>query len=329
VATGQVKSTIVSYLGELFQSGRRPNMLLRLLGGLQGQVIEVKAKEFPVGVFWDLRAPAQPAILEGANAPTAQHRTLSQATNVVQIFHESVDATYLAQSDQTVSGVVPIPQHSGARGQLQNPRDVSFQVMAALDTIAQDANYSFLRGAYTNPADPSGTALKTRGLLTSIATNVVDQSAEAAPNAATYRGWVELLVRTVIQTNGYNPDDTWTLMADTTEFNNLQAAYESLASNRVPESREVAGMKIRQLYTRFGILNLVLEPDMPADTVGLFNLGVAGVVGLPVPNKGVLFEEALNKTGSSDKTQIYGQLGCAHGPEFCHGKLLVPAASSL
>jgi hypothetical protein len=239
-----------------------------------------------------------------------------------------VDLTYLAQSNKAVSGVVPIPQ-AAAQGSFQNPRDEAWQVMKALETIQQDANYSFLRGAYQNPADPSATALRTRGILTSITTNVVDQSASGAPTAATYRGWVQSLVKTVIQTNGYNPDDSWTLMCDTDEYNNVQAAFEDVYGNRTPESRDVAGMKIRQLHTRFGILNLVLEPDMPSDTVALFNLGVAGVVGLPVPNKGILFEEALNRTGSSDKTQLYGQMGIAHGPEYCHGKLLVPAASSL
>lgn len=329
MATGQVTvAAAVPYLGELFQSSKRPNTLLRMLGGIQGGVIESTSKEFPIGVFWDLRAPAQPANLEGAAAPAAQHRALTQATNVVQIFHEKVSASYLSQSDKAVSGVVPIPQ-GGAQGQMQNPRDPAFQVMAALATIAQDANYSFLRGIYQNPADPAGSALKTRGILTAITTNVVDKSGESAPDAATYRGWIQLLVQTVITTNGYNPDDTWTLMAGTVEFNNVQAAFEALASNRTPESREIAGMKVRQLYTRFGVLNLALEPDMPDDTVGLFNMGAAGIVGLPVPGKGILFEEPLYKQGSSDETQIYGQLGIAHGPEYFHGKLVVPAGTSL
>lgn len=328
MATGQVTSTVVSYLGELFQQSKRPNTFLRMIGGIQGQVIETQAKTFPTGVFWDLRAPSQPAVLEGAAAPTAQHRTVSQAVNVVQIFHEKVSLSYLGQSDKSLSGVVPIPQ-AAAQGTPQNPRDPAFQVMAALATIAQDMNYSFLRGAYVNPADPASTAMKTRGALTAVTTNVVDKSAEAAPDAATYRGWIQLLVKTVIQSNGYNPDATWTLMCDTDEYNNVQAAFEGLAMNRTPETRDIAGMKIRQIYTRFGILNLALDPDMPADTVALFNLGVVGPVGLPVPNKGILFEEPLYKQGSSDETQIYGQLGVAHGPEWAHGKLLVPSATSL
>jgi hypothetical protein len=325
MASGQVTiNAAVPYLGELFQTSKRPNTHLKMLGGIQGGLIEASAREFPTGVFFDLRTPAQPAILEGAAAPTAQHRAFTQSTNVIQIFHEAVDLSYLAQSDRSVSGIVPIPQ-AAAHGRMQNPRDASFQVMAALETIAQDANYSFLRGTYANPANPSSTALKTRGLHTAIATNQVDKSGEATPTAATYKSWVELLVKTVIQTNGYNPDDTWTLLCGVNEFNNVQAAYES--TYQVPQDRTVGGLKLRQIFTRFGIINLALEPDMPDVYVDLINYGVCGIVGLPVPNKGILFEEELLRTGSSDKTQIYGQMGMAHGPEYCHGWLKLPAVT--
>ncbi len=321
--TAQVTvAAAVPYLGELFQQSKRPNTLLRLLGGIQGGVIETSAKEFPIGVFFDLRAPSQPANLEGAAAPAAKYRSLTQTTNVVQIFQEKVSLSYLAQSDKAISGVVPIPQ-AQQQGTVQNPRSETFQVMAALATIAQDANYSFINGAYANPADPAATALKTRGIITAITTNVVDHSGAGAPSADTYRSYIEELVRTVIQTNGYNVDDTWTLLCGVNEHNNVQAAYTAMASYRQPLDRVVAGVQLRQIATRMGTLNLALDPDMPNNQVALLNLGVAGVVGLPVPGKGVLFEEPLYKQGSSDETQIYGQLGLAHGPEYCHGLLKV------
>lgn len=327
MATGQVTvAAAVPYLGELFQQNKRPNALLRLLGGIHGGVIQTKAKEFPIGVFWDLRAPAQPANLEGAAAPAAQYRSLTQTTNVVQIFHEKISLSYLAQSDKSVSGIVPIPQ-AEAQGSVQNPRDEAFQVMAALATIAQDANYSFLNGAYVNPADPSGTALKTRGLITAITTNVVDHSGDGAPSADTYRGYIEELVRTAIDNNGYMVDETWALFCDVTQFNNVQAAYSAMSSYRQPLDRNVAGVALRQIATRMGMLNLVLEPDMPANRVALVNLGVAGIVGLEVPGKGILFEEPLYKQGSSDETQLYGQLGVDHGPEYAHGLLKVAAVT--
>jgi hypothetical protein len=319
MSTGQVTiNNAVNYLGELFHSGKRPNTLLKLLGGIQGGIIETSAKEFPIGVFFDLRSPSQPAILEGAAAPAAQYRALTQTTNVVQIFHEKVSLSYLSQSDKAVSGVVPIPQ-ANAQGMVQNPRSEAFQVMASLGTIAQDLNYSLLRGTYVNPADPASTALKTRGIITAISTNLIDHSGGSVTTAAAYKAEIEAAMAALIATTGYNPDDTWTIMADTVQFGNIQAAYASATTP--PYDREVAGLKLRQIYTRYGILNLALEPDMAADEFAILNLGVAGIVGLPVPGKGILFEEPLYKQGSSDETQLYGQLGIAHGPEFMHARV--------
>ncbi len=328
---GPVKSNFAAYLGQLFQTTRRPNTILRLLGGIQGGIQTCTGIEFPIGVFYDLRTPAQPAVLEGAAAPTAQHRVLTQATNVVQIFHEAVTATYLGMSDGTMSGPVSIPI-GGVQGNPVDPRDPAWQVMAALETIAQDLNFSLLRGTYAKPADPASTALKTRGILTAITTCVLDKSAVAVSGTdprAQIRGFVNELMLLIIAQSGFNPDANWTLVADATTYGNIIGAYEGLDSNRTELSREVAGMKIRQIYTRYGILNLALEPDMPANTAMISNLTVAGIVGLEVPSKGILFEEALAKDGSSDKSQIYGQLGCDHGPEWCHGKLVLNAGFSI
>lgn len=331
MATGQVKQNVAAYLGQLFQTTRRPNTILRLLGGIQGGIQTCTGIEFPIGVFFDLRTPAQPANLEGAAAPTSQYRTLTQSTNVVQIFHEAVNASYLGMSDGTMSGPVAIPI-GGVQGNPIDPRDPAWQVMAALETVAQDLNYSLLRGTYAKPADPSATALKTRGILTAITTNINDQSATVISGTdprAQIRGFVNATMLLIIAQSGFNPDGNWTLVADATTYGNIIGAYEGLTSNQTEFSREVAGMKIRQVYTRYGILNLALEPDMPANTAMISNLTVAGIVGLEVPGKGILFEEALAKTGSSDQSQIYGQLGCDHGPEWCHGKLILPAGYNI
>lgn len=323
MAAGQVTATgAVSYLGELFLTNRRPNNLLKLLGGIQGGLIQTSSRTFPTGVFYDLDAPSQPAILEGAVAPAAAHRTLTQSTNVIQIFQEKVDVSYLASSENALSGVVPIPQ-AAAQGSVINPRDETTQIRWALEKIAQDANYSFLRGVYASPADPAAAALKTRGLYTAITTNVVDHSGAGAPDAATMKTYVEELVRTIIASNGYSIDETWTLFADAIIFNNVCAAYEG--STTAPSSRTVAGYQLRTIATRLGTLNLVLEPDMPADCLMIANLGVCGIVGLPVPGKGIIFEEALAKTGSNNATQIYAQMGIDHGPEWCHGSLRLAA----
>ena len=329
MATGNVSTAnVVIYLGELFQTSKRPNALLRLLGGLQGGVSESAAKEFPIGAFWNLPAPAQPANLEGANAPSPTYRPFTQSTNVVQIFQEAIQVTYLAQSDKTVAGVVPIPT-AAAQGGVNNPRSTEAQVMMTLEKIAQDANYSFLNGVYQNPADAASTALKTRGIHTAIVTNTLDKSGDSGVTTTMYRGYVNALMALIIAQNGYNVDNTWTLLAGTTEFSNICAAFEAQGTIYLQPESELAGVKIRKILTRFGTVNLVLEPDMPSQYFDILNLGVAGVVGLPVPNKGILFEEPLFKQGSSDQTMIYGQLGVDHGPEWAHGSCKVASGIAL
>lgn len=332
-----VNSTVVSYLGELFQSGKRPNTLLKLIGFFSGQVMETKAKVFPIGVFYNLRAPSQPSVLEGANAPAAQSRTVTQTTNNIQIHQETVSLTYLAQSDDTISGVVPIPQGK-AQGSVVNPRSEAWQVQTALDTVAQDLNYSCLNGTGANPADPTATALQTRGLLTAIVTNANDHSADAVGTGATgtatdpalqYRRYVEEAVRQTVITSGYNPDETYVIMAGTTEYNNVCAAYEAKGTIYLQPESEVAGIKIRKILTRYGTLLMALDPDVPAQYFTILNLGMVGIVGMPVPGKGILFEEPLAKVGSSDQSQIYGQLGLDHAPEFLHAKTKVPSGFSL
>lgn len=330
-------ATAVPYLGELFLTQKRTNAILKLAGHFAGRTIgepfaykETTSKEFPIGAFYSLPAPSQPARLENAAAPTPQYRALTQATNVIQIFTEAVQSSYLAQSDKAVSGVVPIPQGE-ANGPLQNPRSMEFQVMTTLEKMAQDMNYSFLRGAYNNPADPTAAALGTRGVITAIVTNIVDQSAVVA-NTVTptiYRAWINQLLLAMITVNGYAIDEDYVLFCGAIEYSNICAAYEAQGTIYITAEAMVAGVKIRTIVTRFGRLTLVMEPDVPANQIAIVKMDEVGIVALPVPNKGILFEEPLAKGGASDQTQIYGQLGIDHGPEYLHGLLKVPAGVNL
>ena len=60
---------------------------------------------------------------------------------------------------------------------------------------------------------------------------------------------------------------------------------------------------------------------MPADSILIADVAHIAPVFQAVPNKGILFEEELAKTDASDKIQIYGQIGLAHGPSFLHGSI--------
>jgi len=329
MAFNGVTVTTVDYLGDLFLTKRRPNAFLKLSGGLQGGVRRTTSREFPIGTFYNLPAPSQPARLEGAQPPAPNSTAITQMTNVVQIFQEAVSLTYLAMSEHAVSGVVPIPQGE-MNGPLQNPRSQEFQVQRTLEKIAQDANYSFLNGQYINPQDPSSTALGTRGILTAIATNLIDESAQAATtDPKVYRGWVNTLLASMIQYNGYQIDEQFVLLCGETEYSNIANAWAQQGTIYVQPEATVVGVKVRKVMTTFGTLLLALDPDVPAQQVCAANMDGVGVVGLEIPQKGYLFEEPLYKQGSSEQTQIYGQLGIDHGPEYLHGLLKVPAGCAI
>ena len=327
--------TTAGYLGILFQQIKRPNSVLKLAGHFAGASVgeafaykEATSREFPIGTFYSLTAPSQPAILEGANAPAAVTQSLTQATNVIQLFHETISVSYLAESDKTISGVVPIPTGE-VNGPVQNPRSMEFQIMARLQKIAQDANYSFLNGVYSNPGTPATTALGTRGILTSVTTNVNDVSGGSALTAATYRAAIDALLSQMVTKNGYALDETFVMMVGPAEFLNIAHAYTALGTIFMQPDIAVGGIKLRQVRTTFGTILLTMEPDMPLNTVLIAKMDEVGIVGLNVPGKGVIFEEALYKQGSADQTQVYGQMGIDHGPEYYHGKLLVPSSTSI
>ena len=60
---------------------------------------------------------------------------------------------------------------------------------------------------------------------------------------------------------------------------------------------------------------------MPTDTVLIAEMSTCAPVFCPVPGKGLLFYEALSKTGAAEKGQLYGQIGLDYGPEEYHGKI--------
>ena len=114
----------------------------------------------------DLRAPVQPAILEGADAPTMVGRVRANVTNVCQIHQSTVGVSY--------TKLAAYGQKSGTNNDAANPirSELDWQVKQELTAMVRDVNYSAINGVYQKPSDNS-TARKTRGLLAAITTNVL------------------------------------------------------------------------------------------------------------------------------------------------------------
>jgi len=86
-------------------------------------------------------------------------------------------------------------------------------------------------------------------------------------------------------------------------------------------SRSVGGVSVTAVQTDFGSLNLALDRFLPKDTMIIVSMEQITPVFLNIPGKGFLFKEPLAKVGSSERDQIYGEVGLEYGPELAHGKL--------
>lgn len=310
-------SNAPNYLGVLYQFGRRSQTLLRTIGGVttneQGDLVTIGAGwrsaanyEFSTNVDYEIAAPGQPERLEGANAPAPDTVAPSQDRNVVQLFHEAIDVSYLKESTGgRFEGV-----QTANETPINSARD--FQVNAKLTKIAQDTNYSFLRGVYNNPANPAAAALRTRGALGAVTTNVL--ATGGALSTAHYTD----LYREMIDNAGVQPEALVALM-NTEQLGRTSALFEG---NFQETSRTAGGLTVRTVFTAFGTLQLALELDMPQDEILFVNTDVIQGVYLNVPGKpSGLFYEELARTGSAERGQLYGQMGFDHGPEWAHGKM--------
>lgn len=160
-----------NYTGILYQLTPQDTPFFSAVGGLTGGGQSTDT-EFEWQTF-DLRAAAQPAVLEGQDAPTEQERVRAQVKNVTQIFQETIGISYTKQA--------AVGRKGGLANEAVNPvrNELDWQTEQMLKQMARDVNYSFINGAYQLPVDNT-TARKTRGLLAAITSNVFDVSAGAS-----------------------------------------------------------------------------------------------------------------------------------------------------
>jgi hypothetical protein len=192
-----------NYSGILYQLTPADTPFFSALGGLSGGG-QTTDTEFEWEAF-DLRAAAQPAVLEGQDAPTEQERVRSQIKNVTQIFQETVGVSYSKQA--------AVGRKSGLPNEAINPvrTELDWQVEQMLKQMVRDVNYSFINGAYQLPTDNT-TARKTRGLLAAITTTAFDSS-----NGATKSGSAATTDIITLATHGQN-------IGDQIVFTNIGAA---------------------------------------------------------------------------------------------------------
>lgn len=299
-----------NYAGELFTADATQTPFLSMIGGLTGGK-QTENYEFPTSVLYDFPEPSQPAISEQASvtAPAASEIARSQEKNVVQIFQETVELTYVKESNRgRMSGL-------NTAGQQANPQDEwAWQIQQKLIKIARDIEYTFLQGQY-QLSTAANEANKTRGMLELITANAITN---ASPTALT-KTMIDALMKEMADNGAYFSN--MVIFCNSGLKQQLTGIYGNVHGFRLPDTRNVGGLNIQEIETDFAKVGIVWDRFMPQDQLLIADMAYIAPVFQPVPGKGNFFEEALAKTGASDKSQIYGQIGLAHGPEFLHGKI--------
>ena len=309
-----------NYAGELFTASYTDTPFLSMIGGLTGGKL-TNNFEFTTGVLYDYPDASQPAISEQASltAPQATAIARRQEKNVTQIFHEVIDLSYVKQSNMgRLQGL-------NTAGQTANPaNEKAWQIQKRLVKIARDVEYTFLNGTYAE-ATKADEANKTRGMIElckSAAGTNIDASGAALSDTL-----LKTLTRKMAD-NGAEFANT-VLFANSYQKQMITEAFQKQLGFGLPASRNVGGLAIHEFETDFCKLGVVWNRFMPADTILVADVAHIAPVFQVVPDKGVLFEEPLAKTGASDKIQIFGQIGLDHAPAFLHGCIYGLATESV
>jgi hypothetical protein len=154
----------------------------------------------------------------------------------------------------------------------------------------------------------------------------VAQAANGANKYVTVDG-INAFVQQIFDNGGLAQGGTRTLFVPSIQKTAITKAYAlSYGKNYdaalgSPTGHTVGGVAVDRIMTDFGELNIVVERALPKDAIVAVSMEQVDPVFLSIPGKGVLFEEELAKTGATDKTQIYGEIGLKWGNERSHGVL--------
>lgn len=308
-----------NYAGELFTADPTQTPFLSMIGGLTGGK-QTDNFEFPTAVMYDFPEAGQPSISEqaSATAPAASHIARQQEKNVVQIHQEVIDLTYAKQSNSgRMSGL-------NTAGQNPNPADEkAWQIQQKLIKIARDVEYSFLNGTY-QVATAADVPNKTRGML-ELCTSDAGTSIAAA-GAELNKDMLDNLFREMAENGAYF--GKMVLFCGAYQKQMITKLYAKQFNANMQTVQNVGGMNITEIETDFFKMGICWNRFMPKDAILIADMNHIAPVFQAVPGKGVLFEEELAKVGASDKIQIYGQIGLAHGPAFLHGAITGLATSA-
>lgn len=129
------------------------------------------------------------------------------------------------------------------------------------------------------------------------------------------------LLQIAYDNGGISEQQTATIVVNSSQRRALTKAFASAYGQYHETSRTVGGVAVDTIITDFGTLSVMMDRHVPQDTIIVASLEQLMPVFLNIPEKGVFFEEALARTGASDQSQLYGEVGLKYGNERAHAVL--------
>ena len=308
-------SNTPNFLGMLFNSNINKTQFLTLIGGVDGTNAEITTNpEFPISVKYAMSDGKQPAITEeaavGAGNPT--YFGLSQDVNVIQIFQEDVTVSRLRErANGRLSGV-------NTAGEMpEETSEEALQILLHLEKMKRDMNYTALNGVYSNAGlTSSSAALKTRGIISAITTNVVNSAA-----AEFTADELNEMIRKVYDNGAFEQP---TIFVNSKNKQAISKLFKSEKLTEVDRNRFVGGIAVDLIVTDFGVnVYVVVDNDVPNNVILLADIKFVKPVFTRDKETGeIITIKDLSQRGGSSK-EIYAEFGLDHGPEFYHGKLII------
>jgi hypothetical protein len=315
------------YHGQLITQGSPITSFLSRIGGLGGGgAKKANGWTFAMNSHNALDASSQKTTTEEGSftAPTPRVYGRGQDTQVCQIFHYGIGASFASESDlQKLSGIA-------ITGELEDVNDPFVSNLnMTLKQAAQDIEYHMLNGLYqTSAADT--TAYQMRGMFSrtvqgggagvTLSTNDVDAGGDALSTAD-----VDALMLLMKETS-LVPTNNLTIVGRYSSLKKLYDLY-GISPFAAPTNNigTVNGM-IDTIVTEAGKFPCVEVQQMPAATLGFVDFSKISPVFLPVPEKngrpgGYFFYTPIAMSGAADLGQLYGQVSIDIGAEEFHGQI--------
>lgn len=287
---------LLNYAGRLFTADQESTPLLSLMGGL-ANAATTNNFEFPTASVYSHEAAAQPAITETASLsfPTAIEIVRTQEKNVAQIFMRGITVSFEALANSgRLNGI-------NTQGAVNNVDDeIAWQETQNQIGIARDINYTFHNGAY-QIATGVGVANKTRGMLALAAANTTT----AAGGATLSKAIMDTELRAMYAAGARFTNAV--IFCNAFQKTKLSEIY-----GYAPTDRNVGGVNIKQIETDFGNIGIMLDRDMPAATIGIYDIAFIRPVIQPVPGFETFAPMDRDPGGAAVKKLMFGKVGLDH-----------------